>query len=55
MADDMLRILYLVHDLNDPSVRRRVLMLAAGGAEVVLAGFQPSGEPSCRHRGVRAD
>ncbi len=45
MADDMLRILYLVHDLNDPSVRRRVLMLAAGGAEVVLAGFSRRANP----------
>ncbi len=36
----MLRVLYLVHDLSDPAVRRRVLMLAAGGAEVTLAGFR---------------
>ncbi|WP_439617200.1 glycosyl transferase family 1 [Shinella sp.] len=36
----MLRVLYLVHDLSDPAVRRRVLMLQAGGAEVVLAGFR---------------
>jgi succinoglycan biosynthesis protein ExoL len=36
----MLRVLYLVHDLSDPAVRRRVLMLQAGGAEVMLAGFR---------------
>jgi succinoglycan biosynthesis protein ExoL len=36
----MLRVLYLVHDLSDPAVRRRVLMLSAGGAEVTLAGFR---------------
>lgn len=36
----MLRVLYLVHDLSDPAVRRRVLMLQAGGAEVTLAGFR---------------
>ena len=36
----MLKILYLVHDLADPAVRRRVLMLQAGGAEVTLAGFR---------------
>ena len=36
----MLKILYLVHDLADPAVRRRVLMLSAGGAEVTLAGFR---------------
>ncbi|RYD20928.1 MAG: glycosyl transferase family 1, partial [Spirochaetia bacterium] len=36
----MLHILYLVHDLSDPAVRRRVMMLAAGGARVTLAGFR---------------
>lgn len=36
----MLQVLYLVHDLADPAVRRRVLMLREGGAEVVLAGFR---------------
>ena len=36
----MLRVLYLVHDLADPAVRRRVLMLQAGGAAVTLAGFR---------------
>ncbi|TAN00264.1 MAG: glycosyl transferase family 1 [Rhizobiaceae bacterium] len=35
----MLRILYFVHDLSDPAVRRRVMMLKAGGADVTLAGF----------------
>ncbi|MBB4171032.1 succinoglycan biosynthesis protein ExoA [Rhizobium sp. BK538] len=36
----MLKVLYLVHDLADPAVRRRVLMLREGGADVVLAGFR---------------
>ncbi|AVA25213.1 glycosyl transferase family 1 [Rhizobium sp. NXC24] len=36
----MLHILYFVHDLADPAVRRRVLMLQAGGAKVTLAGFR---------------
>lgn len=36
----MFRVLYLVHDLSDPAVRRRVLMLTAGGATVTLAGFR---------------
>ncbi|MFK0161413.1 glycosyl transferase family 1 [Rhizobium sp. NPDC090279] len=36
----MLHILYFVHDLADPAVRRRVLMLQAGGALVTLAGFR---------------
>jgi len=35
----MPHVLYLVHDLNDPAVRRRVIMLMAGGATVTLAGF----------------
>ncbi|MGG7518407.1 glycosyltransferase [Allorhizobium undicola] len=35
-----LRVLYLAHDLADPAIRRRVLMLVAGGAEVMLAGFR---------------
>ncbi|MEF0940952.1 glycosyl transferase family 1 [Rhizobium sp. BR 362] len=36
----MLHILYFVHDLADPAIRRRVLMLQAGGAKVTLAGFR---------------
>jgi len=36
----MLKVLYLVHDLADPAVRRRVLMLTEGGAAVTLAGFR---------------
>lgn len=41
----MLHILYLVHDLCDPAVRRRVVMLQAGGALVTLAGFRRAGQP----------
>jgi succinoglycan biosynthesis protein ExoL len=33
-------VLYLVHDLSDPAVRRRVTMFRAGGASVTLAGFR---------------
>ena len=36
----MLRILYLAHDLSDPAIRRRVLALQTGNAEVTLAGFR---------------
>lgn len=36
----MLKVLYLAHDLADPAVRRRVLMLQEGGAAVTLAGFR---------------
>lgn len=35
----MRRIAYLVHNLADSAVARRVVMLRAGGAEVMLAGF----------------
>lgn len=33
------KIAYLVHDLTDASVGRRVELLASGGSEVALAGF----------------
>src|SRR6218665_1010974 len=36
----MPHILYLAHDLADPAIRRRVLTLQAGGAELTLAGFR---------------
>lgn len=39
-----LRILYLVHDLTDPAVIRRVSMLKQGGAHVEVAGFRRSEE-----------
>lgn len=35
----MMHVLYLAHDLADPAIRRRVMMLQAGGARVSLAGF----------------
>ncbi len=41
----MLRVLYLVHNLADPAVRRRVTMLEAGGAAVTLAGFRRGAAP----------
>ncbi|WP_246659269.1 glycosyl transferase family 1 [Rhizobium sp. FY34] len=34
-----LNVLYLAHDLSDPAIRRRVMMLKAGGATVTVAGF----------------
>ncbi len=34
------KILYLVHDLYDPAVNKRILMLKSGGAEVTVAGFR---------------
>ena len=35
-----MKIAYFVHDLTDPAVTRRVRMLQAGGAEVVVLGFR---------------
>lgn len=35
----MPHILYLAHDVTEPAVRRRVMMLKRGGATVDLAGF----------------
>ena len=35
----MTHVLYLAHDLADPAIRRRVMTLQAGGAQVSLAGF----------------
>ncbi len=43
-----LRILYLVHDLSDPSVARRVRMLQSGGAELTVIGFHRSEEQLLR-------
>lgn len=40
LDDVTLTVLYLAHDLSDPAIRRRVMMLTAGGAKVVVAGFQ---------------
>lgn len=40
----MLHVLYLVHDVSDPAVRRRIIMLKAGGARVTLAGFRRTHE-----------
>ena len=34
-----MKIAYLVHNLNDPAVERRCIMLERGGAHVKLAGF----------------
>lgn len=34
------QLAYLVHDINDPAVARRVIMLRAAGAEMVVAGFR---------------
>ena len=41
----MPRVLYLVHNLSDPAVERRVAMFRAGGAEVDIAGFRRGDGP----------
>lgn len=35
-----MRLLYLTHDVNDPTTAKRVAMLVAGGASVQVAGFR---------------
>ncbi|WEX08167.1 glycosyltransferase [Chelativorans sp. AA-79] len=49
----MLHVLYLVFNLADPAVRRRVLMLKAGGASVTLAGFRRTAEAPEEIEGIR--
>jgi hypothetical protein len=49
-----MRVAYLVHDLTDPAVRRRVAMLRAGGAEVVVFGFRRADAPPESVAGARA-
>jgi hypothetical protein len=39
------KILYLVHDVSDPAVAKRVAMLESGGATVTLAGFRRNDRP----------
>lgn len=46
------RLLYLVHDLADPAVRRRTMMLQAGGASVSIAGFSRSQKSVSKIEGV---
>lgn len=42
----MTHVLYLVHDLSDPAVRRRVTTLKQGGATVDLVGFSRGSVPA---------
>lgn len=37
-----MKLAYFVHDLADPAVARRVQMLTAGGADIVVLGFRRS-------------
>jgi succinoglycan biosynthesis protein ExoL len=49
----MLHVLYLVHDVSDPAVRRRIIMLRAVGARVTLAGFRRTANPVSDVEGLR--
>ncbi|TPM59302.1 glycosyltransferase family 4 protein [Mesorhizobium sp. B2-2-4] len=49
----MLNVLYLVHDVSDPAVRRRITMLRAGGAQVTLAGFRRTANRIADVEGLR--
>ncbi len=43
-----MRLLYLVHDLDDPAVRRRCRFLREGGAHVSVVGFRRHKEDASR-------
>jgi succinoglycan biosynthesis protein ExoL len=43
--DFNLKIAYLVHDLSDPAVHRRVRMLKIASAQIILIGFRRTAEP----------
>ncbi|TSE11889.1 glycosyl transferase family 1, partial [Mesorhizobium intechi] len=49
----MLHVLYLVHDVSDPAVRRRITMLRTGGARVTLAGFRRTATPIADVEGLQ--
>ena len=49
-----MRIAYFVHDLTDPAVARRVAMLHAGKAEVIVLGFRRSEVPPSEIDGATA-
>ena len=40
-----MKIFYIVHDINDPTVTRRIVQLQRGKAEVCLAGFRRGSLP----------
>jgi hypothetical protein len=52
--EQILKIAYLVHDLSDPAVHRRVRMLKAGSGEVKVAGFTRVATPPKHIEGCEA-
>ena len=51
---DFLKIAYLVHDLSDPAVHRRVRMLKAGAGQIKIAGFTRVATPPKHIEGCEA-
>ena len=53
----LMQIGYLVHDLTDPAIARRIAMLSAGGASIALAGLSrgPLTHPDALVLGRSAD
>jgi hypothetical protein len=47
-----IRIVYLTYDLDDPPTGRRILMLRAGGADVLAAGFRRGADAPARIEGA---
>jgi succinoglycan biosynthesis protein ExoL len=48
-----MKIAYVVHDLSDPAVARRIRMLRAGGGDPVVIGFRRSGHVPAELAGAR--
>ena len=54
MQEKNLKILYLVHDLSDSTVHKRVAMLKDGGADVTIMGFYRNNTPPTSIHGAPA-
>lgn len=53
MTSPRLRLLYLVHDVADAAVHKRIAMLQDGGAKVLVAGFRRSAKVTEAIHGCR--
>lgn len=54
MSTQPLKIVYLVHDLSDSTVHKRVAMLKDGGADVTVMGFYRTHTPPSKIHGAPA-
>lgn len=54
MPEQQLKTLYLVHDLSDSTVHKRVAMLKDGGADVTIMGFHRNDNPPTSIHGFQA-